>query len=249
MSETGARETVNDFGAIADVYDELVAWAPYEMWAEGLERRLRRWGLRPGARMLDAACGTGLSLLPWARRGYRVAGVDASEAMLRRARRRLEQEGLTAELIRRDLLGLDPGGSFDAAVCMHSGLDYVLEEADLARAFRSLRGALRPGGLLAFDKCLDEPGFYEPDRTETRRLSCGRARFEYRWHRRRRLMEQRLVVERTEGEPARTEIVFHLRAVPPDELVAMVLGAGFVLLERPVQFSVHDPGMGIFRAV
>jgi ubiquinone/menaquinone biosynthesis C-methylase UbiE len=249
MTETGAHEAVNDFGAIADVYDELVEWAPYELWVEELERRLRRWGLRPGARLLDAACGTGLSVVPWARRGYSVGGADVSEPMLDRARRRLEEAGLTAELARQDMLDLRFERPFDAAVVMHSGLDYILEEADLERAFRSLRGCLRRGGLLAFDKCLDEPAFYEPTRTETRRLHCGRARFTYRWDRRRRLLEQRLVVERTEGEPARTEMVFHLRAVPPDELVAMVLRAGFALLERPARFRVHDPGMGIFRAV
>jgi hypothetical protein len=37
--------------------------------------------------------------------------------------------------------------------------------------------------------------------------------------------------------------------VPPDALVEWVERAGFRLLERPVQFEVSDPGMGIFRAV
>ena len=58
---------LNDFDAIADVYDELVDWAPYELWVEELEKRLGRWGLGPGDRLLDAACGTGLSTLPWLR--------------------------------------------------------------------------------------------------------------------------------------------------------------------------------------
>jgi SAM-dependent methyltransferase len=241
---------LNDFGAIADVYDELVDWAPYEMWVRRLERSLRRWGLKKGDWLLDAACGTGLSALPWLRRGYRVVGADASAPMLERARRRMEEAGYEVEFKLQDLLALEPGQAFDAAVCMHSGLDYLLEDAHLRRAFRSLRACLRPGGLLAFDKCLDEDAFYKEDRTDWRELSCGRAEFQYHWDRSRRLMEQQCTVFRERGPgPPRTVVVYHLKAAPADELIAIVEGAGFELLERPKTFQVTDPGMGIFRAV
>ena len=247
------RNAVNDFGAIADVYDELVDWAPYERWTDDLEVRLRRWGLAPGGWVLDAACGTGLSTLPWIARGYNVVGTDASEIMLDRARQRLRSAGAGAgqvELKRQDLLSLAPGRLFDAAVCMHSGLDYILDMADLARAFESLRACLKPGGLFAFDKCLDVPGFYQEDRSDSRPLSCGSVDFAYRWDRTRKLLEQRCVVHRTDGpRPRRTEVVFHLQAVEPAELVAMVEQAGFTTLEEPREFTVLDPGAGVFRAV
>ncbi|MCK4374915.1 MAG: hypothetical protein KAX19_06275, partial [Candidatus Brocadiae bacterium] len=43
-------------------------------------------------------------------------------------------------------------------------------------------------------------------------------------------------VLRTRGSgPARTEVVYHLKAVRPDELIAMVLRAGFVVVEAPKQ--------------
>ncbi|MCK4374918.1 MAG: class I SAM-dependent methyltransferase [Candidatus Brocadiae bacterium] len=241
---------INDFDAIADVYDELVEWAPYEVWVAELEERLRRWGLKSGGWILDAACGTGLSMLPWLQRGYRVVGADVSEPMLERCGGRLRQAGYNVELLRQDLLHLEPGRAFDAAICMHSGLDYILDEGDLEAAFRSLRGCLERGGLLAFDKCLDEPAFYRDDYSDSRRLSCGSARFEYRWDRSRRLLEQRCTVLRTRGSgPARTEVVYHLKAIRPDELIAMVLRAGFVVVEAPKQFTIPDPGMGIFRAI
>ena len=250
MGREPEAQTVNDFGAIADVYDELVNWAPYEEWVAALEPRLARRGLDPGAWLLDAACGTGLSMLPWLERGYCAVGVDGSDLMLARCRQRLEAAGHRAELLRQDLLHLAPGRLFDAAVCMHSGLDYVPDDHELATAFRSLRGCLRRGGLLAFDKCLDEPAFYRRDYRERRDLSCGRAEFHYHWDRGQRFMEQRCIVVRTRGGgPARTEVLFRLRSTPPDELVAMVEGAGFELVEPPKQFVPSDPGMGIFRAV
>ena len=247
MSGSNSESSTNDFDAIADVYDELVDWAPYESWVESLEARLRRWGLKPGDHVLDAACGTGLSTLPWVRRGYRVLGTDRSATMLARARARTA--GYQVEFQLEDLLRLKPGRECDAAVCMHSGLDYVLDDADLRQAFRSLRGCLRRGGMLAFDKCLDEPAFYREDYSDSRELSCGTAEFHYRWDRSRRLMEQRCTVYRTRGAgPRQTTVIFYLKAVPTDELAAMVEEAGFAVLEPPKTFHVADPGMGIFRA-
>jgi len=250
VTDQDVEAQINDFGCIADVYDQLVDWAPYEHWITGLEKRLRRWGLKPGDAILDAACGTGLSTVPWVERGYRVAGADGSAAMLERARERMREAGYEVELRLQNLLELDLGRTFDAAVCMHSGLDYILEDADLGQALRSLRGCLRTGGLLAFDKCLDEPAFYKEDYSDRRELSCGSAEFQYRWDRRNRLLEQRCTVYRDRGSGARrTTVVYHLKAVPPDKLVTMVEHAGFRVLERLKTFTVSDPGMGIFRAV
>ncbi|MFO8008809.1 MAG: class I SAM-dependent methyltransferase [Candidatus Brocadiia bacterium] len=241
---------INDFGCIADVYDELVDWAPYGRWVDALESRLRTWGLAPGDWLLDAACGTGLSSLPWARRGYKVVGADVNERMLRRARRRALEEGLDVQFARQDVTDLRPPRTFDAVICMHSGLDYLDSDADLCRAFCSMRSCLRPDGLLAFDKCLDVPEFYSEDYTESRSLSCGTAEFSYRWDRGRRLFCQQLVVRRSAADAAaRTEVTYHLHATPPDKLRRWLQKAGFEELEPVGQFSILDPGMGIFRAV
>ncbi len=242
---------VNEFDSLADVYDQLVSWAPYEKWVRDLVRRLRRHGLRRGQLVLDAACGTGLSSIPLARAGYRVVGVDRSEEMLGYARGKVLGAGLDIRFVRGELLDLDLPLSFDAAVCMHSGLDYILDLGELARAFRSLRGQLHEGALLSFDKCLNEPGFYREPRTDSRRIRGGTAIFHYSWDRERKFFDQRCVMLRDEpqGRLRRTEVLHRMRAVPADELVAMVEEAGFKLLEPVRQFTVADPGMGIFRAV
>ncbi|MFW6189339.1 MAG: class I SAM-dependent DNA methyltransferase [Planctomycetota bacterium] len=250
MTGPSASTELNDFSCIADVYDELVDWAPYGLWIDRLEEQLREHGLRRGHWILDAACGTGLSSLPWLKRGYRVVGVDHSEAMLRRARQRARRDGHRLPVVRQDLLELSLRREFDAALCIHSGLDYLLEEDELARALRSLRGCLRAGGLLAFDKCLDVPAFYQENYTDHRRLSCGTADFHYRWDRERRIMEQRCTVRRTDGgRPERTTVVYHLKATPPERLQRMLEEAGFETEEPVRPFKVTDPGFGVYRAV
>lgn len=242
---------LNDFDAIADVYEELVAWAPYHNWVADLQQRLRRHGLRADHRILDAACGTGLSAIPWAERGYDVVGVDRSEPMLRQARRKVAGRNLPVSFVSGDLLALETPGPFGLAVCMHSGLDYILDLRRLARAFGSLRGRLSPGGLLAFDKCLYDSQFHREPYATTRRISCGDATFHYRWDDKLRLFDQRCVIHRTGSgkEPRCTEILHRMRAVEVGRLCKMVEKAGFQTLEPPTPFTVSDPGMGIFRAV
>ncbi len=244
-------DEINSFDPIADVYDQLVSWAPYEKWVPDLIRRLEPYGLKRGQLVLDAACGTGLSTIPWAERGYRVVGTDRSEKMLQQARRKLEGRNLEVSFVRRDLLRLDLPLIFDVSVCMHSGLDYILDLEDLARAFRCLRGTLRAGGLLAFDKCLDEPGFYRRAYSNSRRISGGTAVFHYSWDKKRKLFQQRCVVlwQKADGSSARTEVVYLMRAIRVKDLIEMIESAGFEVLEPPRQFAVTDPGMGICRAV
>ena len=250
MRTQDSPETVNDFDSIADVYDELVAWAPYDEWVASLIERMQRYGLPRGGTVLDAACGTGLSSIPFGRRGYRVTGVDRCEEMLAQARQKAEEAALDAAFVCADLLDMDVETRFDAAVCMHSGLDYFLDLNDLSCVFRSLRRHLKPGGLFAFDKCLDEPEFYRAAYTDSRTLSCGTVTFRYSWDKKRKLFDQRCVVMRNgpDGRVRRSEVLHRMRAVEVGELVEMVESAGFRVLEPPVVFTILDPGMGIFRA-
>jgi len=94
--------------------------------------------LAPGA-ALDAACGTGRHARRLAELGHRVIGVDASPAMLEKARAALPQ----ATFRDGDLsaLPLEPA-SVDLVVCALA-LEHV---ADLGRAIAELSRVLRPGG-------------------------------------------------------------------------------------------------------
>jgi SAM-dependent methyltransferase len=80
-------------------------------------------------------------------RGYRVVGVDASEAMLDCARSLV---GPGVELIRDSLPELRVDGRFDAVVCTLDGITY-LQPTELPAAFASFSERLGPGGWLVFD--------------------------------------------------------------------------------------------------
>ena len=134
------------YSRLAGVYDELVIDPCHDRWASFLNDL---WSTDPeGVRsVLDLCCGTGLLAGELIARGYRVVGVDASEAMLALARERLGPE---VELSRTTLPELEGEGVFDAAVCTFDGLNYLTpDELRLTMAAVALR--LRPSGWLVFD--------------------------------------------------------------------------------------------------
>jgi ubiquinone/menaquinone biosynthesis C-methylase UbiE len=132
-----------------------LAAAHYEaLWqaqlAPAQQALLAAAALRPGERVLDVACGTGLVTLQAAAvaaeaPGGEVVGVDIAEAMLEAARAQALRRGLAAaaRFARMDAerLGL-PDASFDAVLCA-LGLMYL---PDPPQALREMRRVLRPGG-------------------------------------------------------------------------------------------------------
>jgi demethylmenaquinone methyltransferase / 2-methoxy-6-polyprenyl-1,4-benzoquinol methylase len=136
----GAADVRSMFDRIAPVYDVM-----NRLMTAGLDGKWRRLTaeavVRRGDRVLDACCGTGDLALAAERAGGRVVGLDFSEAMLERARRKSS----TVDWVAGDLLDLPfPDGSFDAATVGFG----VRNVEDLAAAFRELRRILRPGGRL-----------------------------------------------------------------------------------------------------
>ena len=101
--------------------------------------------LGPGARVLDAGCGTGV---PTARQlteaGLDVTGIDISPVMLGLAR----QNAPLATFTEMDILDLGPeAGEFDAVVAFFSLL--MLSRRDIPAALARFRGILRSRGWLA----------------------------------------------------------------------------------------------------
>ena len=142
------------FDRIAPVYDAM-----NRTMTAGLDRRWRRITaeavVRSGDDVLDACCGTGDLAIAAAHAGGRVTGIDFSERMLERARRKAPE--LT--WVSGDLLALPFGdGTFDAATVGFG----VRNVDDLERGLRELRRVLRAGGRLGILEITRPRGLLAP---------------------------------------------------------------------------------------
>jgi len=146
------------FGRIAGRYDLLNT-----LMTAGLDRRWRRLaaveaGLGPGDRGLDICCGTGDLTIELARmyRHSAVVGLDLSEPMLARARRKVRRAGINGWddggrvcFVRADAHEPPfPAAAFGAVTAAFG----VRNLPDLPRAFSALLRVTRPGGRLV---CLE----------------------------------------------------------------------------------------------
>jgi demethylmenaquinone methyltransferase/2-methoxy-6-polyprenyl-1,4-benzoquinol methylase len=143
------------FDRIAPVYDPM-----NRVMTVGLDQRWRRVtvreAVRPGDRVLDACCGTGdLAVAARGAGAGSVVGVDFSERMLERARRKAPE----LEWVPADVLALPfEDASFDAAVVGFG----VRNVEDLEAALRELRRVLRPGGRLGVLEITTPRGILRP---------------------------------------------------------------------------------------
>jgi SAM-dependent methyltransferase len=135
------------YEALAPHYDEFTASHDYEAWTTTLETLARACGLR-GRRLLDVACGTGKSFVPYLARGYEVTACDISPAMVRAA---AAKAGGRARVEVCDMRALPRLGAFDFVCCVDDAVNYLLTFDELVATFSGLARNLAAGGIVLFD--------------------------------------------------------------------------------------------------
>jgi len=142
------------YDAIARYYDlshqSLVEDIPF----------LLRVAAETGGPALELGCGSGRLLVPLARAGYAVTGVDNSPEMLARAGLRLagepEEVRARVRLVPADLRALSLPGAEPFGLAYFGYNTFMhLDDAGAAAALRRLRPLLRPGARLLID--VDHP--------------------------------------------------------------------------------------------
>jgi SAM-dependent methyltransferase len=102
--------------------------------------------LKPGMKVLDAACGTGNLAVIAAKLGCVTSGLDLAANLIAQARERAQQEGLNIEYTQGDAEALPYGdATFDAVVSMYGVMFAPRPELVVAE----LRRVTKPGGLIA----------------------------------------------------------------------------------------------------
>lgn len=134
-------------------YDPF-AWLYTHYWGDGFHQqilpaldRVVLNALPTGARVLDLCCGDGRLTRLLTGRGFHVAGLESSPAMLAYARR----VAPGVEWLEADAREFTCETRFAAVLSTFDSLNHVLADDDLKRVFGNVRACLEPGGLFVFD--------------------------------------------------------------------------------------------------
>ena len=146
------------YDVIARVYEKMGAPIDYEAWAEFLEKCFDAYLPERPELLLDLACGTGRMTRALAARGYDMIGVDGSDDMLAEAYAQKEPDDGILYLCQ-DMREFELYGTVGAVVCCLDSINYLLEESDVKKTFRTVHNYLDPDGVFLFD--LNTPHKFE----------------------------------------------------------------------------------------
>ena len=141
----------SEYDAFARIYNE--EWGQDQCtWALPALDKLLIPHLFKEAQLFDLCCGTGQLSQQLSLKGYRVTGLDGSEAMLHYAR----QNAPEVHFILEDARFFDISSMFHAVISMSASLNHVINQEELISVFEKVYAALLAGGLFVFDMNLEQ---------------------------------------------------------------------------------------------
>jgi SAM-dependent methyltransferase len=192
---------------------------------EDIDNLVSLLNLTPEMSVLDLCCGVGRHSLEFARRGYRVTGVDRTERYLERAKAIAKEEGLDVEFVCQDMREFRRPEAFDVAINMFTSFGYFDDPLEDRRVAENLFASLKPGGGLVMEmmgkeviaRIFQERDWHEMDDgtivLEERSVTRG-----WSW------MENRWIILRNDQ---RLEQHFCHRPYSSAELTSLLLDCGF----------------------
>ena len=140
----------DEYGPVADLYDHV---RPYRQRAD--VAFFVEAAIEAGTPVLEIGCGTGRVLIPVARAGLGIVGLDASPGMLEVCRTRLLEEPAEVRnrvtLVQADMRQFDLGGTFTLATIPFRPFQHLLTVDDQLACLASIRRHLTSNGRLVFD--------------------------------------------------------------------------------------------------
>ncbi|HEU5219637.1 MAG TPA: class I SAM-dependent methyltransferase [Gemmatimonadales bacterium] len=140
----------DEYAAIAELYDHVIAYRDRPDVAFFVEA-----AREAGSPVLELGSGTGRVLIPVARAGVEIVGLDASPSMLAVCRERLEQEPESvrqrAGLVEGDMRSFDLPRKFTLAMLPFRPFQHLVSVSDQLACLGCIHRHLVPGGRLILD--------------------------------------------------------------------------------------------------
>ena len=137
---------MEQFAEFAYLYDELNV--NYDK--EKIANRIRQL-ICPCREAVDLCCGTGDVAILLSKCGIKVIGIDISKDMLNVATEKAMNNAARVLFVCADAKNFQVPAKVDAVYSLADGMNYMLGEDELQKAFCSVNKALKCGGLFVFD--------------------------------------------------------------------------------------------------
>lgn len=140
----------SEYGFTAEFYDHVT---PYRERADATF--YVEMAQAAGGPVLEVGCGTGRVLIPTARAGVEITGLDLSPSMLAVCRRNLAQESAETQarvrLVEGDMRDFDLGQQFALITIPFRPFQHLETTEDQIKCLATIRRHLAPGGRLVLD--------------------------------------------------------------------------------------------------
>ena len=147
---------------MTDWYDDDSFWETFQNYmfdprrlgltaAAEVDQMIALLGLQSGGAVLDLCCGIGRHSIEFARRGFKVTGVDRTTPYLDQARASAAKENLKIEFVLSDMREFSRPAAFDGAINLFTAFVYFDDPADDAKVSRNHFESLKSGGRLIVD--------------------------------------------------------------------------------------------------
>lgn len=150
MSEMAFDGGYDDYPFVAEFYDHVAPYRDRQDIAFFVEM-----ARASGGPVLELGCGTGRILLPTARAGIEIVGLDSSQAMLGICARKLREERgdaqARAHLLRGDMKEFCLGRRFALVTLPFRPFQHLLTAEDQLSCLAAIHGHLETGGELVLD--------------------------------------------------------------------------------------------------
>ena len=136
---------------IAETYDAGMGAEADAMQDTQFYLELARETAAQGRAVLEIACGTGRVILPIAREGIEVVGLDNAAAMLNIARRKAASDGVEVSWVEADMRDFDLARRFGLVIIPYRSFLHLLTDTDQQSCLAAVLRHLEPGGRFALN--------------------------------------------------------------------------------------------------
>ncbi|MGN0458298.1 MAG: class I SAM-dependent DNA methyltransferase [Eubacterium sp.] len=141
---------MSNYQVFASFYDRLTDNVDYKVRSSYISDFFVTNNINDGV-ILDLACGTCSISVPFAKKGFRLIGIDASEEMLSQASNKLLRVSDSFSLIKTEMQDFKLAELVDGCICSLDSINHLTHIEDVKKTFENVLSSLKEGGIFVFD--------------------------------------------------------------------------------------------------